>query len=72
MFNLVDNIQECGEGEYVEKIAWKYQGQTYGIIDFKMKCSGEIFWRSPEIGNDNGAWDPIMSCQVEYTENQNT
>jgi len=57
--------QECPEYQYVEKIRWKYQGHTYGMIDFKMKCSGEIFWRLPAVGNHDGAWDPIMDCKEE-------
>jgi len=54
--------QECPEYSYVEKIRWKYQGNTYGMVDFKMKCHGELFWRLPAIGNPDGAWDPIMDC----------
>ena len=42
---------------------WKYQGSTYGIMDFKMKCSGEDEWRDPAIGNDNGEWDNEMGCE---------
>ena len=57
------SIQECAEGQYVEKIQWKYQGNTYGLIDARMKCSGEIFWKRPMIGNPNGAWDKVMDCQ---------
>jgi len=56
-------IQECGEGQYVEKMKWSYQGHTYGLVDFKMKCSGEFFWRSPAIGNPNGDWDHEMNCK---------
>ena len=56
--------QECPEFSFVEKIRWKYQGHTYGLIDFKMKCHGEWFWRQPAIGNPDGAWDPIMDCGV--------
>ena len=42
---------------------WSYQGSIYGLVDFKMKCSGEFFWRSPAIGNPNGVWDREMSCK---------
>lgn len=56
------SAQECPEGQYVEKIRWSYQGHTYGMVDFKMKCSGEILWKSPAIGNPDGKWDPIMDC----------
>jgi len=55
--------QECPEGQYVEQIRWKYQGNTYGMVDFKMKCSGKIFWESPAIGNPDGQWDPTMNCK---------
>ena len=48
----------------MEKIRWKYQGNTYGMVDFKMKCHGELFWRLPAIGNPDGEWDPIMDCVV--------
>ena len=42
---------------------WKYQGATYGLMDFRMKCSGEdSAWTDPVIGNDNGAWDEVMDC----------
>ena len=56
-------LQECGEGQYVEKMKWSYQGHTYGLVDFKMKCSGEFFWRSPAIGNPDGDWDHEMNCK---------
>ena len=42
---------------------WKYQGHTYGLMDFKLKCSGEFFWRLPAIGNSNGVWDHEMNCK---------
>ena len=61
---MEQTAQECPEFSYVEQIRWKYQGNTYGIIDFKMKCHGELFWRQPAIGNPDGAWDPIMDCSV--------
>ena len=41
---------------------WKYQGSTYGLMDFQMKCSGDSSWTDPVIGNDNGEWDPPMDC----------
>jgi len=56
---------ECPEFEYVEKIKWKYQGNTYGMIDVMIKCSGQILWKPPAIGNPNGAWDPLMNCKEE-------
>ena len=56
-------MQECAEGQYVEKMKWSYQGHTYGLVDFKMKCSGKIFWESPAIGNPDGTWDHEMNCQ---------
>ena len=56
--------QECPEFQYVEQIKWKYQGNTYGLIDFQMKCSGKILWESPAVGNHDGAWDPVMRCKV--------
>ena len=46
----------------MEKMQWKYQGHTYGIMDFRMKCSGDLLWKSPAIGNDNGDWDSMMDC----------
>jgi len=57
--------QECPELQYVEQIKWKYQGHTYGLIDFQMKCSGKILWESPAVGNHDGAWDPVMRCKDE-------
>ena len=32
-------------------------------MDFKLKCSGEFFWRLPAIGNSNGVWDHEMNCK---------
>ena len=55
-------IQECAEGQYVEKIQWKYESQIYGLSDFRLKCSGERFWRLPVIGGNHGKWTNIMDC----------
>ena len=33
------------------------------MVDFKMKCSGEFFYRSPAIGNPNGEWNREMNCK---------
>lgn len=56
--------QECPEFQFVEMIDWKYQGNTYGLIDVQIKCSGKILWESPAVGNHDGAWDPVMDCKV--------
>ena len=66
--NLIFHLElkECPEGQFVEKMDWKYQGSTYGLMDFKMKCSGEDEWRDPAIGNDNGEWDGIMDCDSGF------
>ena len=61
-FNVWQYLQECRKGQYVEKIQWKYQGRTYGMIDFRMKCSGDLFWQRPVIGNPDGSWDRYMNC----------
>ena len=55
------NWQECAEGQYVEKMQWRYQGQTYGLMDFRLKCS-DSSWSDPVIGNNDGIWDPEMDC----------
>jgi len=54
-------IQECPEGQYVEKMKWRYYDRQ-GLMDFRMKCSNE-HWRSPAIGDNEGVWDNEMNCQ---------
>ena len=57
------SFKECGKGQHIEKIKWKYQGHLYGLIDFKMKCSNETSYRPPAIGNPHGEWNREMNCQ---------
>lgn len=43
-------VQECPEGEFIESMAWK-AWSGYGLVDFKMKCSGSSSWTEPAVGD---------------------
>ena len=55
-------IQECDEGQYIEKMQWSKH--RYGLDNLRIKCSGNNGWNKEFFPDrtDEEDWDHEMDC----------
>ena len=58
-------IQECDEGQYIEKMQWGRK--HYGLDNLRIKCSGENSWNAPFQNWSENGWEDIMDCSETGT-----